>query len=65
MRVQTETKTFLLCGCVFSSRPKLDWRFLQRFCRILKIPFQSWNNQSVRMFLTLLGVALSVIKGVI
>uniref|UniRef100_A0A8C2JF86 ATP-binding cassette, sub-family D (ALD), member 4 n=1 Tax=Cyprinus carpio TaxID=7962 RepID=A0A8C2JF86_CYPCA len=41
-------------------RPKLDWRFVQRFCRILKILFPSWSNQSVRMFLTLLGVTLSV-----
>uniref|UniRef100_A0A8C1AJA8 ATP-binding cassette, sub-family D (ALD), member 4 n=2 Tax=Cyprinus carpio TaxID=7962 RepID=A0A8C1AJA8_CYPCA len=41
-------------------RPKLDWRFLQRFCSILKILFPSWSNQSVRMFMTLLGVALSV-----
>ncbi|KAG1944414.1 lysosomal cobalamin transporter ABCD4-like isoform X1 [Pimephales promelas] len=41
-------------------RPKLDWRFLQRFCRILKILFPSWSNQSVRMFITLLGVTLSV-----
>uniref|UniRef100_A0A8C1VL82 ATP-binding cassette, sub-family D (ALD), member 4 n=1 Tax=Cyprinus carpio TaxID=7962 RepID=A0A8C1VL82_CYPCA len=40
--------------------PKLDWRFVQRFCRILKILFPSWSNQSVRMFLTLLGVTLSV-----
>uniref|UniRef100_A0A672LBG0 ABC transporter domain-containing protein n=1 Tax=Sinocyclocheilus grahami TaxID=75366 RepID=A0A672LBG0_SINGR len=44
----------------FSSRPKLDWRFVQRFCRILKILFPSWSNQSVRMFMTLLGVTLSV-----
>uniref|UniRef100_A0A673FPR8 Uncharacterized protein n=1 Tax=Sinocyclocheilus rhinocerous TaxID=307959 RepID=A0A673FPR8_9TELE len=42
--------------------PKLDWRFVQRFCRILKILFPSWNNQSVRMFMTLLGVTLSGIK---
>uniref|UniRef100_A0A8C1D793 ATP-binding cassette, sub-family D (ALD), member 4 n=1 Tax=Cyprinus carpio carpio TaxID=630221 RepID=A0A8C1D793_CYPCA len=48
------------CVDVFSSRPKLDWRFVQRFCRILKILFPSWSNQSVRMFLTLLGVTLSV-----
>uniref|UniRef100_A0A8C1AHV9 ATP-binding cassette, sub-family D (ALD), member 4 n=1 Tax=Cyprinus carpio carpio TaxID=630221 RepID=A0A8C1AHV9_CYPCA len=41
-------------------QPKLDWRFLQRFCSILKILFPSWSNQSVRMFMTLLGVALSV-----
>ncbi|KAK9953040.1 hypothetical protein ABG768_017066 [Culter alburnus] len=41
-------------------RPKLDWRFLQRFCSILKILFPSWSNQSVRMFMTLLGVTLSV-----
>uniref|UniRef100_A0A672L9B4 ABC transporter domain-containing protein n=1 Tax=Sinocyclocheilus grahami TaxID=75366 RepID=A0A672L9B4_SINGR len=40
--------------------PKLDWRFVQRFCRILKILFPSWSNQSVRMFMTLLGVTLSV-----
>ncbi|XP_077101439.1 lysosomal cobalamin transporter ABCD4 isoform X1 [Siphateles boraxobius] len=41
-------------------RPKLDWRFLQRFCSILKILFPSWSNLSVRMFMTLLGVTLSV-----
>ncbi|XP_051738492.1 ATP-binding cassette sub-family D member 4 isoform X1 [Ctenopharyngodon idella] len=41
-------------------RPKLDWRFLQRVCSILKILFPSWSNQSVRMFMTLLGVTLSV-----
>ncbi|ROI16408.1 ATP-binding cassette sub-family D member 4 [Anabarilius grahami] len=41
-------------------RPKLDWRFLQRFCSILKILFPSCSNQSVRMFMTLLGVTLSV-----
>lgn len=48
-----------LCGCVFSPRPKLDWRFLQRFFSILKILFPSWSNPSVRMFMTLLGVTLS------
>ncbi|KAK2870346.1 hypothetical protein QQF64_021687 [Cirrhinus molitorella] len=41
-------------------RPRLDWRFVQRFCRILKILFPSWSNQSVRMFMTLLGVTLLV-----
>ncbi|KAA0704499.1 ATP-binding cassette sub-family D member 4 PMP70-related protein [Triplophysa tibetana] len=41
-------------------RPKLDWKFVQRFCSILKILFPSWSNQNVRMFLTLLGVTLSV-----
>uniref|UniRef100_A0A671KHV4 ATP-binding cassette sub-family D member 4-like n=1 Tax=Sinocyclocheilus anshuiensis TaxID=1608454 RepID=A0A671KHV4_9TELE len=50
-------RTVWMC---FSSRPKLDWRFVQRFCRILKILFPSWSNQSVRMFMTLLGVTLSV-----
>ncbi|TRY90219.1 hypothetical protein DNTS_005825 [Danionella cerebrum] len=41
-------------------RPKLDRRFLQRFWCILKILFPSWSNQGVRMFMTLLGVTLSV-----
>lgn len=41
-------------------RPKLDWKFLQRFYSILKILFPSWSNQNVRMFMTLLGVTLSV-----
>lgn len=41
-------------------RPKLDWRFVLRLSRILKILFPSWSNQSVRMFMTLLGVTLSV-----
>ncbi|XP_051969752.1 lysosomal cobalamin transporter ABCD4-like isoform X2 [Xyrauchen texanus] len=41
-------------------RPKLDWKFLQRFCSVLKILFPSWSNKSVRMFMTLLGVTLSV-----
>ncbi len=43
----------------FCSRPKLDWRFVQRLSRILEILFPSWSNQSVRMFMTLLGVTLS------
>nr|XP_055038891.1 ATP-binding cassette sub-family D member 4 isoform X1 [Misgurnus anguillicaudatus] len=43
-----------------TNRPKLDWKFLQRFCSILKILFPSWANQNVRMFMTLLGVTLSV-----
>ncbi|XP_051538864.1 lysosomal cobalamin transporter ABCD4-like isoform X2 [Myxocyprinus asiaticus] len=41
-------------------RPKLDWKFLQRFCSVLKILFPSWSNKSVRMFMMLLGVTLSV-----
>ncbi|KAI4893349.1 hypothetical protein NFI96_024138 [Prochilodus magdalenae] len=41
-------------------RPKLDWRFLQRFYSILKILFPCWSNQNVLMFGTLLGVTLLV-----
>lgn len=63
--ILTELLNYCNWDCVdvfFSSRPKLDWRFLQRFCRILKILFPSWSNQSVRMFLTLLGVTLSGVQ---
>uniref|UniRef100_A0A3B4DT95 ABC transporter domain-containing protein n=1 Tax=Pygocentrus nattereri TaxID=42514 RepID=A0A3B4DT95_PYGNA len=41
-------------------RPKLDWKFLQRFYSILKILFPSWSNQNVLMFATLLGVTILV-----
>ncbi|XP_036448190.1 ATP-binding cassette sub-family D member 4 isoform X2 [Colossoma macropomum] len=41
-------------------RPKLDWKFLQRFYSILKILFPSWSNQNVLMFGTLLGVTILV-----
>ncbi|XP_061785425.1 lysosomal cobalamin transporter ABCD4 isoform X1 [Nerophis lumbriciformis] len=42
-----------------TQRPKLDWRFVQRFCSIQKVLFPSWSNQSVLMFGTLLGVTLA------
>ncbi|XP_049336790.1 ATP-binding cassette sub-family D member 4 isoform X1 [Astyanax mexicanus] len=42
------------------NRPKLDWKFVQRFYSILKILFPGWLNQNVLMFGTLLGVALLV-----
>ncbi|XP_077408168.1 lysosomal cobalamin transporter ABCD4 [Vanacampus margaritifer] len=42
-----------------TQRPKLDWRFVQRFCRIQKVLFPSWSSQSVLMFVTLLGVTLA------
>ncbi|XP_077592917.1 lysosomal cobalamin transporter ABCD4 [Stigmatopora nigra] len=41
------------------TRPKLDWKFVQRFCAILKVLFPSWSSQSVLMFATLLGVTLA------
>uniref|UniRef100_A0A8C7YXB2 Nuclear receptor coactivator 7 n=1 Tax=Oryzias sinensis TaxID=183150 RepID=A0A8C7YXB2_9TELE len=42
-----------------SNRPKLDWRFVQRFCSIQKVLFPSWTSQSVLMFGTLLVVTLT------
>uniref|UniRef100_A0A8C7YXT1 Nuclear receptor coactivator 7 n=1 Tax=Oryzias sinensis TaxID=183150 RepID=A0A8C7YXT1_9TELE len=39
--------------------PKLDWRFVQRFCSIQKVLFPSWTSQSVLMFGTLLVVTLT------
>uniref|UniRef100_A0A673BVJ6 ABC transporter domain-containing protein n=1 Tax=Sphaeramia orbicularis TaxID=375764 RepID=A0A673BVJ6_9TELE len=47
------------CRPVHSSRLKLDWKFVQRFCSIQKVLFPSWSSQSVLMFGTLLGVTLS------
>ncbi|XP_054617254.1 ATP-binding cassette sub-family D member 4 isoform X1 [Dunckerocampus dactyliophorus] len=41
-----------------TQRPKLDWKFVQRFCSIQKVLFPSWSSQSVLMFGTLLGVTL-------
>lgn len=40
-------------------RPKLDWRFVQRFHRIQRVLFPSWRSQSVLMFATLLAVTLT------
>uniref|UniRef100_A0A3Q3MNN3 ATP-binding cassette, sub-family D (ALD), member 4 n=1 Tax=Mastacembelus armatus TaxID=205130 RepID=A0A3Q3MNN3_9TELE len=40
-------------------RPKLDWRFVQRFSSIQKVLFPSWTSQSVLMFGTLLGITLT------
>ncbi|MEQ2244767.1 hypothetical protein ILYODFUR_020564 [Ilyodon furcidens] len=42
-----------------TDRPKLDWRFVQRFCGIQRVLFPSWTSQSVLMFGTLLGVTLT------
>uniref|UniRef100_A0A8C7Z0F6 Nuclear receptor coactivator 7 n=1 Tax=Oryzias sinensis TaxID=183150 RepID=A0A8C7Z0F6_9TELE len=42
-----------------TKRPKLDWRFVQRFCSIQKVLFPSWTSQSVLMFGTLLVVTLT------
>ncbi|KAK3571229.1 hypothetical protein QTP86_005418 [Hemibagrus guttatus] len=41
-------------------RPRLDWRFVQRFCRILRVLFPSYCSQNVVMYGTLLGVTLLV-----
>lgn len=41
------------------NRPKLDWRFVQRFCSIQKVLFPSWTSQNVLMFGTLLCVTLT------
>lgn len=40
-------------------RPKLDWRFVERFLSIQKVLFPSWTSQSALMFGTLLAVTLS------
>uniref|UniRef100_A0A7N5ZVM6 ABC transmembrane type-1 domain-containing protein n=1 Tax=Anabas testudineus TaxID=64144 RepID=A0A7N5ZVM6_ANATE len=42
-----------------TTRPKLDWRFVQRFCSIQRVLFPSWTSQSALMFATLLGVTLT------
>uniref|UniRef100_A0A668APA9 ATP-binding cassette, sub-family D (ALD), member 4 n=1 Tax=Myripristis murdjan TaxID=586833 RepID=A0A668APA9_9TELE len=39
--------------------PKLDWKFVQRFCSIQRVLFPSWINQNVLMFGTLLVVTLT------
>ncbi|XP_064195670.1 ATP-binding cassette sub-family D member 4 [Anguilla rostrata] len=39
-------------------RPKLDLKFVQRFCGIQRILFPSWSSQNVLMFGTLLFVTL-------
>ncbi|XP_048841780.1 ATP-binding cassette sub-family D member 4 isoform X1 [Brienomyrus brachyistius] len=39
-------------------RPKLDLKFLQRFCRIQRVLFPTWSSQNVLMFGTLLAVTL-------
>ncbi|XP_034163800.2 ATP-binding cassette sub-family D member 4 isoform X1 [Pangasianodon hypophthalmus] len=41
-------------------RPRLDWRFVKRFCRIVRVLFPSWCSQNVVMYGTLLGVTLLV-----
>uniref|UniRef100_A0A4W4FDJ7 ABC transporter domain-containing protein n=1 Tax=Electrophorus electricus TaxID=8005 RepID=A0A4W4FDJ7_ELEEL len=45
---------------LYNFRPKLDWTFLQRLYKILKILFPDWCSQNVLMFGTLLGVTLLV-----
>ncbi|XP_064882240.1 ATP-binding cassette sub-family D member 4 isoform X3 [Oncorhynchus nerka] len=40
-------------------RPKLDWRFVQRFCSIQRVLFPSWSSQNVLMLGTLVGVTLT------
>ncbi|XP_023258783.1 ATP-binding cassette sub-family D member 4 isoform X2 [Seriola lalandi dorsalis] len=42
-----------------TKRPRLDWKFVQRFCSIQKVLFPSWSSQSVLMFGTLLFVTLT------
>ncbi|XP_061668608.1 ATP-binding cassette sub-family D member 4 isoform X3 [Syngnathoides biaculeatus] len=42
-----------------TQRPKLDWRFVKRFCGIQKVLFPSWSSKSVLMFVTLLAVTLT------
>ncbi|TKS76398.1 ATP-binding cassette sub-family D member 4 PMP70-related protein [Collichthys lucidus] len=42
-----------------TKRPQLDWKFVQRFCRIQKVLFPSWTSQSALMFGTLLAVTLT------
>uniref|UniRef100_A0A6Q2XQ49 ATP-binding cassette, sub-family D (ALD), member 4 n=1 Tax=Esox lucius TaxID=8010 RepID=A0A6Q2XQ49_ESOLU len=39
--------------------PKLDWRFVQRFCSIQRVLFPSWSSQNVLMLGTLVGVTLT------
>uniref|UniRef100_A0A3Q3WYN1 Uncharacterized protein n=1 Tax=Mola mola TaxID=94237 RepID=A0A3Q3WYN1_MOLML len=39
--------------------PKLDWKFVQRFCGIQKVLFPSCTSQSALMFGTLLAVTLT------
>ncbi|KAM6954002.1 lysosomal cobalamin transporter ABCD4 [Aplochiton taeniatus] len=46
-------------GSSGTKRPKLDWKFVQRFCSILRVLFPSWSNQNVLMFVTLLCVTLA------
>ncbi|KAF4087493.1 hypothetical protein AMELA_G00071330 [Ameiurus melas] len=41
-------------------RPRLDWRFIKRFCRIVRVLFPRWCSQNVVMYGTLLGVNLLV-----
>uniref|UniRef100_A0A673WYN3 ATP-binding cassette, sub-family D (ALD), member 4 n=1 Tax=Salmo trutta TaxID=8032 RepID=A0A673WYN3_SALTR len=40
-------------------KPKLDWRFVQRFCSIQRVLFPSWSSQNVLMLGTLVGVTLT------
>lgn len=43
----------------FKKRPKLDWRFVERFLSIQKVLFPSCTSQSALMFGTLLVVTLT------
>uniref|UniRef100_A0A6Q2YD97 ATP-binding cassette, sub-family D (ALD), member 4 n=1 Tax=Esox lucius TaxID=8010 RepID=A0A6Q2YD97_ESOLU len=43
----------------FDTLPKLDWRFVQRFCSIQRVLFPSWSSQNVLMLGTLVGVTLT------
>lgn len=40
-------------------RPKLDWKFVERFCSIQKVLFPSCTSQSALMFGTLMAVTLT------
>uniref|UniRef100_A0A3Q3IQL3 ABC transporter domain-containing protein n=1 Tax=Monopterus albus TaxID=43700 RepID=A0A3Q3IQL3_MONAL len=42
-----------------TKRPRLDWKFVQRFCSIQKVLFPSWTSPNVIMFGTLLGITLT------
>uniref|UniRef100_A0A674PFW7 ATP-binding cassette, sub-family D (ALD), member 4 n=1 Tax=Takifugu rubripes TaxID=31033 RepID=A0A674PFW7_TAKRU len=46
-------------SAVFNVRFKLDWKFVERFCGILKVLFPSCTSQSALLFGTLLVVTLT------
>lgn len=39
-------------------RLRLDWRFVKRFYRIVRVLFPKWCSQNVVMYGTLFGVTL-------